>query len=122
MNITNDNIVIIFKNEDGKYSVGLSKKKENGEYERAYFPIRFKKEVELENQTKGYIRKAWLSFYNWEFEGKKGTTAYIMCSEFEKLEETQTKAKEEPKQETEEVSDPFAEFGNEISIDDNFLD
>lgn len=45
-----------------------------------------------------------------------------MCSEFEKLEETQTKAKEEPKQETEEVSDPFAEFGNEISIDDNFLD
>lgn len=27
MNITNDNIVIIFKNEDGKYSVGLSKKK-----------------------------------------------------------------------------------------------
>lgn len=120
MNIVNDNLVMIFKNDSGKYSVGLSKKKENGEYERAYSPIQFKKDIVLENQTKGYIRKAWLSFYNWEHEGKKGTTVYIMCTEFETIEEVQEVAKQVKP--TTEQNDPFADFGNEIEINDNFLD
>lgn len=119
MNITNDNVVMIFKNDSGKYSVGLSKKKEDGSYERAYFPIQFKKDIVLENQTKGYIRKAWLSFYNWEHEGKKGTTVYIMCTEFETIEEVQELAKQSI---PENQNDPFADFGNEVNIDDNFLD
>lgn len=88
MNITNNRAVMVFKNEN-KYVVGLSKKKQNGEYENAYIKIEFNKDVELEDKTLIEIKNAWLSFYNWEYDGKKGTTYFIKCSEFEVLGEAQ---------------------------------
>ena len=93
MNITNNRAVMIFKNEN-KYVVGLSKKKQNGEYENAYIKIEFNKDVELEDKTLIEIKNAWLSFYNWEYEGKKGTTYFIKCSEFEVLGEAPNPYKE----------------------------
>lgn len=104
MNISNDKNVMIFK-QDKKYVVGLSDKNLSGEYERAYFPIRFNKDVELENKTLIKIKKAWLSFYNWKNEDKKGTSFYIRCSDFDIV--------EEPKKET----NPFEEFGNSIDTE-----
>lgn len=100
MNITNDRDVMVFKFDD-KYAVGISKKNQNGEYEKAYFPIQFNKDVELDNMTLIKIKNAWLSFYNWEYEGKKGTKFFIRCTDFDKVEK-------EKKEEN-----PFAEFGNE---------
>jgi hypothetical protein len=42
-----------------------------------------------------------LSFYSWEYQGKKGNTFYVMCSEFELV-------NEEPKEVKKVVEDPFA--------------
>lgn len=80
-----EKVYMIFKDENGKYKVGITHKNQNGEYENAYFPVRFKKEVNLENQTKIKIKNYWLDFYNWEYNEKKGTTFYIFISEFEKI-------------------------------------
>lgn len=97
MNISNDYAVMVFKN-DNKYSICVSNKKSDGTYEKAYFPIQFNKGIELEDRTKIYIKKAWLSFYKWEYQDKKGTTFFIKCSDFETLKETIEAAKQ-PEQE-----------------------
>lgn len=104
MNIENKYPVTIFKNENGKYVVGISNKKQDGSYENAYFPIQFNKEVELENKTKIYMKNAWLTFYKWEFEEKKGTTFYIKCSQFDLVEDKQEE-------------DPYANFGTTIEAE-----
>lgn len=85
----------IFKDDYGKYKIGVKRKNKNGEWEKAYFPVKFRKGVELENKTKIYIRDYWLDFYNWEHEGKKGTSFYIFINKFETTEETIEKSKEE---------------------------
>lgn len=105
MNITNDREVMIFKKED-KYSVGISKKNQNGEYEKAYFPIQFNRDVELENQTLIKIKNAWLSFYKWEYEDKKGTKFFIKCSDFDVVEKKET--------------NPFADFGATTEVQSQF--
>lgn len=117
MNITNEKQVMVFK-KDNKYTVGISNKKQDGSYEKAYFPIQFNKGVELADRTKIYIKNAWLSFYKWEYQDKKGTTFFIKCSDFETIQETIENSKQEPVQE----EDPFAAFGQQVSIDDNFLE
>ena len=38
-----EKVYMIFKDENGKYKVGITHKNQNGEYEKAYFPVRFKK-------------------------------------------------------------------------------
>ena len=118
MNIINDKPVMIFKREDGKYVVGVSRK--NGEeYENAYFPIQFNKGVEVHNKTQIKIKNAWLSFYNWNYEDKKGTTFFIKCSDFEEIDR-------EEKSETEILKEvvngnPFEEFGQSIEISEDEL-
>lgn len=104
MNITNDRESMIFRLEDKdkvKYTVGISNKKQDGTYENTFFPIQFNKEVSLEDKTKITIKKAWLSFYNWEYNGKKGTSFFIRCSDFTTNEGVQ----EQPKEDNQ--SDPF---------------
>ena len=126
MNITNEKEVMVFKN-DNKYSVRISNKKLDGSYENAFFPIQFNKGVELEDRTKIYIKRAWLSFYKWEYQDKKGTTFFIKCSDFETVEETIDNAKQETKIQTEQrilnevINDPFENFNNEIQLDESDL-
>lgn len=118
MNIINDKPVMVFKKEEDnkvKYTVGLSNKKQDGTYENAYFPIQFNKGVVLENQTKIMLVKAWLSFYSWEYQEKKGTTFFIKCSEFTTLEDIQTTPKEE-KPDAAEI------YFDDIKADDEFMD
>ena len=105
MNITNDRDVMVFKFDD-KYVVGISKKNQNGEYEKAYFPIQFNKDVELDNMTLIKIKNAWLSFYNWTYEDKKGTKFFIRCTDFDKVEKEKTSGKDD-------MTSQFEEFGNE---------
>lgn len=117
MNITNERAVTIFRNDTEKgvfYSVGLSKKDINGNYINGYKNVRFKKGVDVDNQTKIYIKKAFLDFYKKD----NRTIDYIFITDFVTLEETQQQAREE--------IDPYKEFGEQVnnnwqSIDDSDL-
>ena len=82
MEIVNNKPIMVFKTEN-KYSVCISKKAGDG-YEKAYIPIQFNKDVELENKEMISLKNAYLSFYKWEYEGKKGVTFCIRCLDFEK--------------------------------------
>jgi hypothetical protein len=88
MDIISNREEMVFKNEKDRkvsYSIGLSKKKEGGTYENGYIPVRFRKEVSLENQTKIKIKNAWLDFFKIE----KRTMVYIFINDFEKVEKQQ---------------------------------
>lgn len=118
MNIVTDKQVKVFRrdNEFGTfYSLGISKKNQNGSYEKGYMPCQFKKDVSVENQSMIYIRNAWLSFYLKD----KETKPYVFINEFETVGETIQKAKEEVKTEVRE--DPWQEFSNEVEIDESSL-
>ena len=60
MNIIGE--TLIFRNEFG-YSTSISRKNQNGEYEKMYLSVQLPKGVELENKTKINITKGFLSFY-----------------------------------------------------------
>jgi hypothetical protein len=60
MNITGK--TLIFKNDYG-YTTTISKKNQNGEYERMYVAVQLPRNVELENKTMIEITKGFLSFY-----------------------------------------------------------
>lgn len=61
MNITGK--TMIFKSEYG-YSTAISKKNQNGEYERMYVQIQLPKEAVIENKTMIEITNGFLSFYH----------------------------------------------------------
>lgn len=80
--------VMIFMNErEGRksYSMGISKKKQDGSYENGFMPVQFKKDVTLNNKTKIEIKKAWLSFYK-TTEGNR-TVPFIFIDDFTVTEE-----------------------------------
>ena len=72
------------------YTMGLSKKLEDGNYQNGYIDVRFKKDVKLSNKTKINIKEAWLSFYLKEENGYKTTKPYIFVNDFEVVEEGET--------------------------------
>ena len=107
MNITNEHEVTIYRN-DGQYgtsySIGLSKKKQDGSYENGFMPCRFKKDVEIENKTKLFIKDAWLSF---NVKDKK-TFPFVFINEYKLLDDAINPPKEE--------KDPYKEFADETEI------
>lgn len=114
MEVTNKYPIMIFKNQYGKYMAGFSKKNSEGKYESAYFQVVFNKDVHLENKTKIYIKNAWLDFYNYTYEGKKGTKWFIRISQFDTVAEEILKSKEKSGIiEKQEDKDPWEEFGEE---------
>ena len=63
LTVTGDAMVFVTEFDWGKaYSIGISKKREDGKYDKSYFKVRFKKDVVLENMTKIDIKNAWFSF------------------------------------------------------------
>ena len=77
---------MIFRNEyEGKvsYKIGLSKKNKEGQYEKGYMAVRFKQDVNLNNQTRIKIKEAWLSFNTHE----KKTYPYIFINDFSIVED-----------------------------------
>lgn len=110
MNISNKYAVMIFKktfNDKPTYSMGLSKKKQDGTYENGFIKCEFKKDVELEDKTKIYLTSAFLTFYK---DKDNKTIPYIKILEFNSVEEI--------KQVKEEVKDPFKEFSYDLTDDD----
>jgi len=93
MEIVEKNKVTIYR-YDGQYgasySVGISKKTQDGKSELGFMPVRFKKDVVLENKTQIYINSAWLSF---NIKDKK-TYPYIFINEFTTLDEAIEPSKE----------------------------
>ena len=129
MNITNEQAVMIFKREyqgNTFYSVGLSKKKQDGTYDNGYMSCQFKKGVSLEDKTKIYIKHAWLSFYLKDIPDSesKQTMPYIFINDFETLQDTieNSKSNSEILKDVMTEEDPYSAFGNSIEIDDNFFE
>lgn len=90
MEIVSNKKEIIFKSKkDDKtyYSIGMSKKKQDGTYENGYMNVHFKKDVNIENKTKIMIKSAWLDFYT----KNKITVPYIFINEFEVIEDNDNK-------------------------------
>lgn len=75
----------IYKNEDGKYLIAISKKVGEG-YDKRYYPVEFLKDVKLENETDIIIKHAFLTWFDWSFEDKTGTKFVIKITAFEKVE------------------------------------
>lgn len=110
MNITSEYPVMVFKNENGYYSLSLSDKKQDGKYVNWYKNCQFKKGVEVSDRTNIKIKKAWFKCN--DVNGRK--YEYIFISEFEIVEEQ----KEQPKEENPFATiDPF----QDIKIDDEDL-
>lgn len=112
MNIQTDRQYTVFKQENqygALYSIGLSKKQQDGNYLNGYVRVQFKKGVELENKTRIYIRKGWLDFYK---SKNNETMLYVFVSEFETAGETINKTKAQVQQEIlkEVTQDPFEEY------------
>lgn len=100
MNITSKDIMIFSKEYNGKmyYRAGLSTKKQDGTYIKAYIDIKLPKGVELQNQTKIEITKGFLSFYK---NKDNKDVFYIVVQEY---------AAEEKK----EATDPYQAMGSKI--------
>lgn len=121
MNIVTEQPYTVFRNDYNGYSyykIGVSKKSQNGEWQNGYIRCQFKNGVNIENKTKIYIKKAWISFYLKD----KETVPYIFISEFETVDETIEKAKNDVAVEQtvnnmtkQEESDPFKDFNMENS-------
>ena len=81
MNITSKDTMIFAKEFDGKmhYRAGLSTKKQDGSYDKAYIDIRLPKGESLPNKTKINITRGFLTFYKTK-EGKD--IWYIVVQEF----------------------------------------
>lgn len=66
------------------YSIGISKKNIDGNYENSYIDVRFKKGIEIENKTRINILNSFLSFYlKTDSDGYNNTKYYIVINEFE---------------------------------------
>ena len=74
-------VMVFAKEYNGRtfYSIGLSKKLQDGTYENGYMDVVFKKGVEVPNKTKINITEGWLTFYNKD----KRTVQQIFISKFE---------------------------------------
>ena len=90
MNIINvdkdgNNIPVrVYKDEYGKYTIIVSKKV-GEEYKNKYFPVEFLKDVELDNATSIIIKHAFMTWFEWEHEGKTGTKFVIKIKAFDKV-------------------------------------
>ena len=71
MNIQTDKMQMVFRRDTDygtNYTIGMSRKKQDGTYDNAYFPVQFKKNVELENKTNiSFISK--FSFFMFSLNG-----------------------------------------------------
>ena len=84
------------------YSTRISKKDKEGNYQNAFIPVQFKKDINVEDRSKIMIMNGWLDFYI-NKENKPVFTIFI--SEF-----------------STEEGDVFQSFGDTVELDDTFLD
>ena len=84
------------------YSTRISKKDKEGNYQNAFIPVQFKKDINVEDRSKIKIMNGWLDFYM-NKDNKPVFTIFI--SEF-----------------STEEGDVFQDFGDSVELDDTFLE
>lgn len=89
MHIKENEEVMVFKNDKGYYSIGLSRKDRNGEVFYGYFPCQFRKNEEVPNKSRIRIRNAFISFYLKDDE----TKAYVMILDYDIIDNKENYAK-----------------------------
>lgn len=112
MHIVSDMPKMIFKNvRDDKeyYSISLSTKGKDGNYQNGYMNCRFRKDVKLENKTRIKIKDAWLDFYLKD----NITYTYIFINDFEVVEN----AVELPKN----IKTEYDDLGSGVDLKDDDL-
>lgn len=74
-----------YKAKDGKeyYSLGLSKKKQDGSWESGFISCRFKRDAKIENKTRILIKEGWVDFYVKD----RITYPFIFINLYEEVEE-----------------------------------
>ena len=122
MNITSEQPYTVFRNDYNQYTfykLGISKRDATGKWINGYIRCKFKKNVAVENKTRIYLKKAWLSFDLKE----KETIPFVFVSEFETVNEVIDSSKtsaNNPQTTADDLQttaeDPFASFGEEIVI------
>ena len=120
MNITSEQPYTVFRNDYNQYTfykLGISKRDATGKWINGYIRCKFKKDVVVENKTRIYIKKAWLSFDLKE----KETIPFVFVSEFETIDEVIDSSKKSADELQTTVEDPFKDFGQEIEIRDEDL-
>lgn len=98
MEITSNKNEMIFRTDfdnGTRYSIGLSKKNQDGSYTRGYMLVKFRKGVELEDKTLIRINSGWVDFY---IDKNDKTVPYVFINEFEEVKK-----------------DPFEEYGRSIT-------
>lgn len=81
MNITSKDTMIFVKEFEGKlrYRAGMSTKKQDGTYDRAYIDVKMPKDTKITDKTKINITKGFLTFY----KNKDGKDIfYIVVQEY----------------------------------------
>lgn len=80
--ISNKQEIIFRKDYNGKpsYSLGLSRRNQDGEYIRGYIKAVFRKGVEINNQSRILIKNAWLDFYK---DNEDKTIPIVFINDFE---------------------------------------
>ena len=127
MNIESKQLYTVYRNDYNQYTfykLGISKKDTSGKWVNGYIKCKFKKDKVLENKTRIYIKKAWLSFDLKE----KETIPFIFISEFETVDTTIENSKSSAtnlqcstNENSKVTEDPFEDFGEEIEIRDEDL-
>ena len=105
MQITTKYPTTIYRKKFGDkvvYSTRISKKDKEGNYQNAFIPVNFKKDISVEDRSKIIIMNGSLDFYI-DKENKPVFTIFI--SEF-----------------STEEGDVFQSFGDNVELDDTFLD
>ena len=103
MEIVSNKEEMIFKKEfNGRpvYSMGISKKNKDGNYEKGYITVNFKEGIDLPNKSKIRIKQAWLNFYLKD----KQTIPTIFINDYELIKEDEN---------------PFKEFGDNIKTEND---
>ena len=120
MNITSEQPYTVFRNDYNQYTfykLGISKRDATGKWINGYIRCKFKKNVAVENKTRIYLKKAWLSFDLKE----KETIPFVFVSEFETVNEVIDNSKMPANNLQTTSDDPFKNFGEEITINDSDL-
>ena len=120
MNITSEQPYTVFRSDYNQYTfykLGISRRDSTGKWINGYIKCKFKKDTVLENKTRIYIKKAWLSFDLKE----KETIPFVFVSEFETVNEVIDNSKMPANNLQTTSDDPFKNFGEEITINDSDL-
>lgn len=121
MKIQDDRPFTIYEKELNNikyYRLQLSKKLQDGNYQNGYVDIKFVKCEPPSNRERIYLKNAWWSFY---LSKDKHTIPYIVCMEYEHMEDVIKHSKENDIVKENIKEEPTSINFKEIEIEDELL-